>query len=145
LQKKKLKISRPPPGRLKSIDFCQASAFTAEMRLLLVGMALLLCGCAGKTPARQAEAYTAVQPSPTHPIITLDTGALGKIMRVHQDGKFVVINFPFSRFPRLDDRLNVYRQGQKVGEVKIVGPQLEDNFVANITAGQLQPGDEVRP
>jgi hypothetical protein len=40
--------------------------------------------------------------------------------------------------------MNVYRRGLKVGEVKVTGPQRDDNIVADITAGEAAVGDEVR-
>jgi hypothetical protein len=41
-------------------------------------------------------------------------------------------------------RLNVYRHGLKVGEVKITGPQQEDNTVGDIASGEVEVGDELR-
>lgn len=41
-------------------------------------------------------------------------------------------------------RLNVYRNGLKVGELKVTGPQRDNNTVADIVAGECQVGDEVR-
>jgi hypothetical protein len=40
--------------------------------------------------------------------------------------------------------LTVSRDGLKVGEVKVSGPQRDDNIVADITAGEARVGDEVR-
>ena len=48
------------------------------------------------------------------------------------------------RLPALEQRLIVYRGGLKVGEVKVSGPQQDDNIVADIVAGQAEAGDEVR-
>jgi hypothetical protein len=56
----------------------------------------------------------------------------------------VVLNFPLGRMAAVDQRLGVYRQGQKVGEVKVTGPQREDNIVADLVAGGAQVGDEAR-
>jgi hypothetical protein len=46
--------------------------------------------------------------------------------------------------PPLEKRLNVYRNGLKVGEVRVTGPQRDNNTVADIIAGDCQPGDQVR-
>ena len=43
-----------------------------------------------------------------------------------------------------DHRLSVYRNGLKVGEVKVTGPQHENDTVADIIAGDVQLHDEVR-
>jgi hypothetical protein len=65
-------------------------------------------------------------------------------VRVNPQARFVVINFPLGMMPAVDYRLNVYRQGVKVGETKITGPQLEDNIVADLVIGEANVGDEVR-
>jgi len=69
---------------------------------------------------------------------------VGKVVRFNSEGRFVVLNFPIGHLPGVDQRLNVYRQGLKVGEVKVTGPQRDDNTVADIVAGEAQVGDEVR-
>ena len=38
----------------------------------------------------------------------------------------------------------LFRSGMKVGEVKITGPQRENNIVADLVTGEAQIGDEVR-
>jgi len=77
-------------------------------------------------------------------IITPDTQLAGKVSRVNQDGRFVVMTFPIGHLPTLNQRLNVYRGGVKVGEIRVTGPQLDDNVVGDIGAGDAQAGDEVR-
>jgi hypothetical protein len=59
-------------------------------------------------------------------------------------GRFAVLNFPIGRMALIDQRAEVYRQGLKVGELRISGPQLDDNIVADILTGEVQPGDQVR-
>jgi sulfur relay (sulfurtransferase) complex TusBCD TusD component (DsrE family) len=46
--------------------------------------------------------------------------------------------------PKLEQTLFLYRDGMKVGEVKITGPQRENNIVADLVAGEAQVGSEVR-
>jgi len=41
--------------------------------------------------------------------------------------------------------MNIFRNGAIVGEVKITGPQRDDNSVADIVFGAARKGDEVRP
>ena len=77
-------------------------------------------------------------------IVTPETGLAGKVVKVNSGGRFVVLNFPVGHLPAIDQRLNVYRQGLKVGEVKISGPQLEDNVVGDLVSGNAEAGDEVR-
>jgi hypothetical protein len=76
--------------------------------------------------------------------MTPETVLMGKVARVNQDGRFVVMTFPIGHLPLLNQRLNVYRQGLKVGEIRVTGPQLDDNVVGDISAGEAQAADEVR-
>jgi hypothetical protein len=55
-----------------------------------------------------------------------------------------VLTFPLGAMPALERRLNVYRNGLKVAEVKITGPQLDINIDADMVAGECRIGDEVR-
>jgi len=40
--------------------------------------------------------------------------------------------------------MNLYRGGLKVGEVKITGPQDDDNIVADLLTGDSEVGDQAR-
>jgi hypothetical protein len=68
----------------------------------------------------------------------------GRVLKVNHEARFAVLNFPIGRLPALDQRLNVYRHDLKVGELKVTGPQKEDNIVADITVGEAEVGDVVR-
>ena len=91
-------------------------------------------------PAAQTEAAGTFQPVTVTPEHTL----AGKVVRVNGPGRFVVLNFPIGSMASTDQRLNLYRQGQKVGEVKVTGPQQEDNTVADLVAGEAAVGDDAR-
>ena len=52
--------------------------------------------------------------------------------------------FAVGQMPMLEQKLNVYRGGLKTGEVRITGPQRDDNIVADIVVGDAAAGDEVR-
>lgn len=143
---------------VSSIDFHEPGAFTRLMRcgllaILLGGMAA--AGCAHKefgalhqpfNPVTSTTPPPAPAPGPAHRpiIVTPDTGLAGKVIKVNPGGRFVVLNFPVGHLPALDQRLNVYHQGLKVGEVKISGPQLEDDIVGDLVSGGAEVGDEVR-
>ncbi len=77
-------------------------------------------------------------------IVTPAITPKGKIMRVNESARFAVLNFPVGNLPPMGQRLDVYRHGLKVGEVKVTGPQQDDNTVADITNGEAQEGDELR-
>ncbi len=77
-------------------------------------------------------------------IVTPENGLVGKVEMVNQNARYVVLSFPIGHLPVMEQRLSVYRRGLKIGEVKVSGPQIEDNVVADIVAGDSEPGDEVR-
>ena len=117
--------------------------------LLLVSLAL--AGCAGK-PAGASVSFQTGAPGETPVaapkpgeklIVTPEAGLVGKVAKVNPAG-FVVLNFPPGHLPPAERRFNLYRQGLKVGEVKITGPQLEDHIVADLVQGNAQIGDEAR-
>ena len=78
------------------------------------------------------------------PIITADVALRGKVSRYNADGRFVVLEFPIAHLPRVGQSMFVYRNGLKVGEVKVTGPQRDDRTVADVTTGEAQAGDDVR-
>ena len=115
--------------------------------ILLLGV-MLVAGCAGK---RDRTAQPAIRPGapansqPNRKFRDAPQNVLvGRILKINPAGRFVVLNFPPGRLPTLDQRLGVYRQGLKIGEVKVSGPQLEENVVADLIAGEAQAGDQVR-
>jgi hypothetical protein len=116
----------------------------------LVLAALLFPGCArqrvGSTGFSEVPSggKFSVSSSTQKVIMTPDTVLIGKVARVNQEGRFVVMTFPVGHLPTLNQRLSVYRQGLKVGEVRVTGPQMDDNVVGDIGAGEALPGDEVR-
>jgi len=126
------------------------------MRILLaiiVVFALAGAGCRhkraaalapGVTPAPRPAFNTNSFSSSPSLIVTPDSGLAGKVVRVNNQGRFVVLSFPISHLPALDQALNVYRLGLKVGEVRVTGPQYDDNIVGDLVAGEAQPGDLVR-
>jgi hypothetical protein len=99
----------------------------------------LLAGCthfkSKPTPAPAAHAAI---------IVTPDNSLDGKVISYDSVGRFVVLNFPSREMPQIDQRLFLYRAGLKVAEIKVSGPQEEDNIVADLVNGDAQPGDEVR-
>ena len=70
--------------------------------------------------------------------------APAKITIVRSEEKFVVIDFSSRTMPALGTKLTAYRAGQKVGTVQLNGPARGRAAVADILAGDLNVGDEVR-
>ena len=116
------------------------------LSVILLG-ALALSGCArkkaadsGSQPQPRAGARTVTPP----PIVTPASALAGKVVGVNSPGRFVVLNFPLGKMAAPEQRLDLYRRGVKVGEVKITGPQREDNIVADLVSGDAELGDDVR-
>lgn len=77
-------------------------------------------------------------------IVTPDNLLVGTVSTYNTAGRFVVLDFPVGRMPVPDQVLFVYRQGLKVGEVKVAGPKRDTMTVADLIAGEAHKGDEVR-
>jgi len=108
---------------------------------------LALCGCAHKRVADQPRVPPprAGAPANYQPLVVTPENALvGKVATVNTVGRFVVVNFPLGKMAAVGQSLNLYRRGLKVGEVKVTGPQREDNIVADLLAGDAEVGDEAR-
>ena len=120
--------------------------------VVLLG-AFVAAGCArhksSLPPAGTAAAggtFAALANTPSNPklIVTPENGLVGKVVKVNAAGRFVVLNFPIGHLPTLEQRLQVYRRGLKVGEIKVTGPQLDDNVVGDLVTGEAIEGDQVR-
>lgn len=128
-----------------ALTFCSTFAFIAQMRaVLFLVCAVVFSGCAHskvekKTGGTRKNANS--QPvSVTRPVVK---GA-GIVLSVSDSLRFVVIDYSAGEVPPLNSRLNVYRAGQKVAELNLSGPVRGNNVVADIRAGEVKTGDEVR-
>jgi hypothetical protein len=123
----------------------------STFRVLLL-VAMLANGCAlfhhrkQPPPPAPASAYLApATPSTTlNPIVTPDNSLTARVASYNATGRFVVLSFPIGRMPAMDQTLFLYRNGLKVGEIKITGPQRDNDIVADLITGTAQAGDEVR-
>lgn len=77
-------------------------------------------------------------------IVTPDDTLEGSVVSVNDTGRFAVLKFPIGHMPALESGLAVYRQGVKVGELKVTGPQKDDHIVADIREGDCRVADVVR-
>ncbi len=125
---------------------------------MLLLASVWVSGCATKTePVFQPlpGASTAVPPlenaSPASKtktgepsIVTPDTILTGRVSVYSDAGRFVVLDFPIGHLPANEQVMFVFRQGLKVGEVKVTGPQRDHNTVADLVSGEARKGDEVR-
>ena len=101
------------------------------LKLLLV---IALVGCASRDK-KSGEQGVIVTPG----------GALpGTVISVNPGARFVVLRFPLGQLPALNQRMSAYRQGLKVAELRISGPQRDIHTIADVLAGECKAGDEVR-
>jgi hypothetical protein len=89
---------------------------------------------------------TAAKPAVATPqaIVTPDSSLEAKVVSVNSVGRFVVLSFSAGQLPKPDETLFIYRAGLKVAQVKITGPQQENDIVADLVSGDVQVGDAVR-
>jgi hypothetical protein len=114
------------------------------MPLALVIAGMLMAGCAYHRPAHTAKTATPVAVAPP-PIVTPDNSLTARVVVYNASVRYVVLSFPVGQMPKPDQSLFLYRDGMKVGEVKIDSSQQRDNFiVADLVTGEAQVGDEVR-
>ena len=126
------------------VDLENQRQFTAAMRTLLVlGGLILLTGCFGKKASPVGERKAASAGS-SKLVVTPEKALVGKVALVNLGARFVVLNFPLGRLPVVDQRLSLYRAGLKVADVRITGPQYDDNIVADLVTGDCQVGDQAR-
>ena len=106
---------------------------------MILALAVVVSACshhtedAGPAPVQIAK-----------PIVTPDTSLAAKVVSVNVVGRFVVLNFPPDQIPKVGQPLFLYRAGLKVADVKITGPQNDNNIVADLLSGDAQVGDTVR-
>jgi hypothetical protein len=116
------------------------------MRIWFCWLAALAALCSAGCFGRKNQAPPpATAHSASHPklIVTADQFLTGKVASVNPDLQFVVLNFPIGQMPSIGQRLVVFRNGLKVGEVHVSGPQRDDDIIADIVAGEAVVGDEV--
>ncbi len=118
--------------------------------LLMAGLALALAlsaGCGGRKHDVQSQSHAATasgRAAKLAPKVVLAGEKAGKVVKVHATARFVVLNFPVGTLPEQGATLGLFRDGLKVGDARVAGPQLDDNVVADLVSGEAQVGDEAR-
>jgi hypothetical protein len=111
--------------------------------LMLWVVGFVAVGC-----AHQQSMFTPVPiqstPNLSQTIVTPDNSLAGEVVSYNSVGRFVVLGFPVGQMAKMDQTLFLYRAGLKVAEVKITGPQRDNNIVADLVSGDAQVGDEAR-
>jgi hypothetical protein len=124
-----------------------------KMLLGLMFIGALVTGCAtlkntgasAKAGAPASSVATNAPASGQKLIITPGNMLVGKVVSVNENARFAVLNFPVGLMAANGQQLYAYRRGLKVAEVKVTGPQQDDNTVADVVNGEVQVGDEIRP
>ena len=70
--------------------------------------------------------------------------SLGRVLSVQTRLRFVVLDFSLSRLPALGESLDLWRNGQIVGLLRVSGPIRNSTVVADIVQGEPKAGDQVR-
>lgn len=109
---------------------------------LFAAAAIAMAGCASNKEPKYADVPGV--PTPENPVVKPAEVLTGKVVSYNSVGGFAVLNFPVTKMPAVGQKLSLYRDGLKVGEVKITGPQKDDNIVADLAKGEAKAGDEVR-
>lgn len=105
---------------------------------------MLLCAVAASGCGKKKNSNSPAGAKAGQPVVTSDKLVAGRVGKVNQVGRFVVLNFPTGKMPDKGQSLNVYRKDVKIAEVKVVGPQRGENVVADIVSGEPEEGDEAR-
>ena len=114
-----------------------------KMKISVLFFALLLGLATNGCSSLHNKTVTA-RPATPVPIVTPDYSLAAKVISVNTDARFVVLSFPAGQMPKVDQTLFLYRDGLKVAEVRVTGPQQDNDTVADLTSGDAQAGDTVR-
>ncbi len=109
-------------------------------------VALLLCaGCSHSKPAEKQAAVTGTKNGKKNGnTITPVNLVAGKIVSLNVRLRYVVVDFGLGRTPGPEQRLEIYRKGQKVGEIKISAQSRDNLFAADMLVGEAAVGDDVK-
>ncbi len=129
----------------------------------LAGLPVLAAGCLSGCRSRDdAEGTTPAKPTPTRggglvrpapaadptnaapASATTTLPASGRVHSVNPGLRFLVVDYTLGGMPELQSRLNVYRNNEKIGEIRLSGPERNGFVAADILEGILQVGDEIR-
>jgi len=127
---------------VRELELRSSTGFTPRMKWwMTMPLVAGLFGSGCVSPKEPAQSSASAQESL---LVTPARFVTGKVVTYTEAGRFTVLDFPPGRVPVLDQRLFVYRDGLKVGEVKITGPRRDNNIVADLISGEVRAGDEVR-
>lgn len=107
---------------------------------------LLLPACRTLGPEPKPEPKpAATNAPPEEPRIRPLDGSVGRVLKVDERLRFVVLDYSLYQLPAQGQVLVVERDGAEVGELKVNGPVRETTVSADIVRGELKLGDRTRP
>lgn len=81
---------------------------------------------------------------PRFPVVVPVNPVQGRVTVVNARLRFVIVDFAFSPLPALRAQLGLFRDHQRIGEVRISGPVNGTSVVADVVSGEAEVGDLVR-
>ena len=81
---------------------------------------------------------------PPRPLVVPVIRCEGTVVFVNPQSRFVVIDFSFNPLPRPEQRLGLYRDGNRVGEVRVSSAAQASFVAADVLSGDAQLQDEAR-
>jgi hypothetical protein len=122
-----------------NIVMSRSNLSPALRRIAIVGFsaAVFFTGCLGR--ARPRPETVAAGPTPPQ------LGSAGaRIASLNPEYGFVVIDFKSRTLPAVGTRVTIYRNGKRVGVVRITEPVRAQLATADIVEGDMHVGDEAR-
>ena len=96
------------------------------------------------TPAATTPRPADPSPPVRYPVVTPITPVQGRVISVNARLRFVIADFAFHQMPAPGQRLGVFREGRRIGEVRVSGPFDGAVLVADIMAGEAGVSDLLR-
>jgi|HubBroStandDraft_3_1064219.scaffolds.fasta_scaffold391641_2 hypothetical protein len=112
---------------------------SAMSRIVIASFAaaVLFTGCLGGTTNRPNESGVGPSPAQLGP-------PAARIVSLNSEHDFVVIDYTSQMIPDVGTTVNIYRNGKKVGAVRITEPVRAQFATADIVEGEVHVGDEAR-
>lgn len=109
---------------------------------ILLGGLLLLTGCQNLPPPEVIEPTPPVRPVRLQEPMD---GGVGRVMSVNARLRFVLLDYSLNTLPKIGDVVELWREDQVIGELKVTGPIRNTTVLADVLSGEPQVGDLARP
>ena len=128
---------------------CRAVGWSLVAAMLAMGW----LGCASIAPSRvPAPARPSPQPASAPKFVTPNIEPSpaqwgpppAKVVSLNPEHDFVVLDFTSRLVPPVGTRVDIYRNGKRIGAARITEPIRAQFATADILEGEVRVGDEVR-